>query len=385
MTPQEMNLEVRLGLQKVNSSFYDEFNDEEIDAALNKMQQRFVNKRFLKISDKLGFEEIQKRLDDVRGLIVRDRSLTFFNLDTDSQYAILPPDYLYLISDVSQVDYHCDGLNAEDATAYEALATVQMPTSADSDNGYYSDFVFTYDTNSQKGGPITDSTLGGFTFSDFGTGFSSAEEKYRVIDLFLEHMADMYRKGIVTFQVYFERYKDNYAKDTFYFVSHKTTTTNNVTTLDEIISGDGVDLSISVDTDTPITNTGTFASVSGLNTRTHEVVTNLITRWSKNRLTESEELYGVLEHSFGKTDYRSPVSSIDESRIVIYHDETFILKGLKISYIRKPNKISLALNRSCELADHTHPEIVDMTVSNLLERVEARRYQTSKIEENLNE
>jgi len=51
-----------------------------------------------------------------------------------------------------------------------------------------------------------------------------------------------------------------------------------------------------------------------------------------------------------------------------------------IRYIRKPLDISLTSLTDCELADHTHQEIVDMAASSILETIESGRYQT-----NLNE
>jgi len=57
-----------------------------------------------------------------------------------------------------------------------------------------------------------------------------------------------------------------------------------------------------------------------------------------------------------------------------------ILQDYILRYIRKPVQISLTSSTDCELADHTHQEIVDMTVSSILETIESGRYQT-----NLNE
>jgi len=57
-----------------------------------------------------------------------------------------------------------------------------------------------------------------------------------------------------------------------------------------------------------------------------------------------------------------------------------VLQKYILRYIRKPIQISLISSTDCELADHTHQEIVDMAVSSILETIESGRYQT-----NLNE
>tara|TARA_R110000764_G_scaffold7809_3_gene27109 strand:- start:66 stop:947 length:882 start_codon:yes stop_codon:yes gene_type:complete len=59
---------------------------------------------------------------------------------------------------------------------------------------------------------------------------------------------------------------------------------------------------------------------------------------------------------------------------------SIFLEDYILRYIRKPVQISLTSSTDCELADHTHQEIVDMTVSSILETTESGRYQT-----NLNE
>lgn len=70
-----------------------------------------------------------------------------------------------------------------------------------------------------------------------------------------------------------------------------------------------------------------------------------------------------------------------KSRIeVLFPDDDYIFNSYIIRYIRKPVRISLSLPTDCELADHTHQEIVEMAVSSMLENIESGRYQS-----NLNE
>jgi hypothetical protein len=58
---------------------------------------------------------------------------------------------------------------------------------------------------------------------------------------------------------------------------------------------------------------------------------------------------------------------------------------VKITYIRKPKQISLSLGIDCELPTHSHQEIVDMTVSSILEGISDPRYQTHQLEVGKNE
>lgn len=98
MTIIEMHRAVDLGLQKVSSYQFDNFLPEEIDFFLNKMQDRFVKDVISKWGDpkRLGFEAIQKRLDDIRVLITDAESSFIGESYEDS--ASLPADYCYAVN-----------------------------------------------------------------------------------------------------------------------------------------------------------------------------------------------------------------------------------------------------------------------------------------------
>ena len=49
---------------------------------------------------------------------------------------------------------------------------------------------------------------------------------------------------------------------------------------------------------------------------------------------------------------------------------------VKITYIRRPQNISLSLGIDCELPEHSHEEIIAMTVSSILEGIKDPRYST---------
>lgn len=71
MTIEELHIEFKISLDKVDSSAYPELFEEEIDYFLNEAQDRYVKTRYNKnnIYQK-GFEEFQKRTDDLKNLVV---------------------------------------------------------------------------------------------------------------------------------------------------------------------------------------------------------------------------------------------------------------------------------------------------------------------------
>jgi len=109
-------------------------------------------------------------------------------------------------------------------------------------------------------------------------------------------------------------------------------------------------------------------------------------QWVPVRIVELDELYKMQENPFARGNAISPVASITADQVRILQDsERFILKGSRLDYIRQPEKISLPLTQSCELAEHTHQEIVDQAVQYILELIESPRFQTKAAENRLNE
>ena len=66
---------------------------------------------------------------------------------------------------------------------------------------------------------------------------------------------------------------------------------------------------------------------------------------------------------------------------LIHHPDVTLLE-YNVRYIRAAQSVSLTNDVNCDLADHTHREIVRMAVLEALENTENPRYQSSKIELN---
>tara|TARA_R110000772_G_scaffold109993_7_gene213408 strand:+ start:240 stop:962 length:723 start_codon:yes stop_codon:yes gene_type:complete len=83
MTIAEMHLEYKIFRDAIDSSAYPEMLDEEIDITLNEAMDRIVKTRYGKNNlYRKGFEESQKRTDDLKELVVS----RFPNLSLVSQY-----------------------------------------------------------------------------------------------------------------------------------------------------------------------------------------------------------------------------------------------------------------------------------------------------------
>ena len=130
----EMHNHLRLELNKINSNLYDDFLPEEIDAFLNQQMFSFIKQRYNPTSNikKRGFEETQKRIDDLRKCLVTDYELRLYRKNDDVVYTPLPSDYMFHTSSKSYIYYNsCDRpITTTLLTESSYLALIPMSTNS---------------------------------------------------------------------------------------------------------------------------------------------------------------------------------------------------------------------------------------------------------------
>jgi hypothetical protein len=356
MTPQELHIQVNQDLQRVASYVYDDFEVEEIDIVLNKMQDRFIDDKVKRDAQGGGFQVDQVDLDNLRSVLVSDVELPVY-VDTVRKqgFIIFPDDYRYLIRDSSLIFKTC--IKPEDSeyflldtTPIDALSSTLLPFPKTTETSTpYSEVVIQYNGN----------TL--FTLADYpelSSGLEEPEQRFIILNLILDSIRREKPTGLVG--AYWETYDKVYKKDSFILVSDPTAV---------------LPISITVD---GTTTTGVTSSITGL-----VVSSNTATEEVSNRLTKTEGLSDVkrLNH-YTKTIARSPISSIAGNRLYLHFDESFIPTKVIIDYIRIPRKISLPLGISCELAETTHQKICDLAVEFIKNTIEQTSYD-SKLRDNM--
>lgn len=360
MTPQEMHVEVLQGLHNVNADYYDEFLSGEIDLALNKMQDRFIAELLPDKPGLVAFQQVQRHLDKISPLI-RSTTITYLTStgnDINEEYIDLPADYLHLLADTSQIEYSCDDINKTLVEENRFFIAVQPVLDSAASSEFYKEMKITY-----NGTDI-------LTVSDWATdGFADVEDKFEVIHLLKDELDRLYRKETIPFQAYWENYKGLNHPGSFIFVATDPAEVGKTIIISEGVNG-----------------AATAFAALGTGNRVTTALTGLTPRNSPNRVTEHEFFDYNSQVPYRKTHRDSPLSLLQEGeKLIVKSDETFILKGIKITYVRRPTRISLYLNKSCELpAKQTHQKIIDMTVNHLLERLESQRFQSSVTETNVN-
>lgn len=315
-------------LQKINSNVISSFSSEQLDWALNEEMNRFIKQRFNITSNdkKLGFQSNEKRYDDLKSLITSKTLPSYIN-DVNSVYTYLPSDYFSLINDRSLTKDLCG--NVFKSTDYDTqnLYSVIIPYINDPVNKYSTfqiiiNSVVVFDINN---------------YPQFVGGLPSIESKFELIDFILEELRNAGYEAKMT------------SSNSFYITS------NNIFTISFVL--------FSGATNFPVTLT----TLSKFKTITSGIEVT-------NRLTKTEDLYNILDSTFNKTTAASPISNLYQDRLIVHHNQKFILSNIKIDYIRKPKKISLPLEHRCELDESLHQEIVEDTAKRIAGLVGSQLY-----------
>lgn len=341
-----MHLELNQRLQEIASFKRDKFFPPELDLALNKAMFRLLEKGV-----ENDFQGNEINLSHVSALIKKNKvSEVIIPKTTDpiyeenelSVYAMVPANYLWLVNGRAEVinnPYNCEEAPALPTTSFnESVTVVPFPASAGVGvPNYFSNVAVT-------------SSVSGTLYSSPAemTGFASQDSKYVVINNILEYFA---RTGTVN--VYWERYRDTYYKNSFVFVSTVSLGTvyviiyrNDRTTIDAQTSS------------TPVTTNYNVYNRALIGDLTQKAVANVPVK----PLKQNQMYEALKQNSFYTTSLREV--SLNETRdyFILYREESFLVTRMSYDYIRKPRTISLFLNQSCELADSTHHKVIDLAV-----------------------
>ena len=99
MNIKEMQYDIKFKLNKVDSEQYRNLRIPELDWVINEAYEIFVKSiAEPRTSNYLGFETSQRTIDDIRTIVINDKSLTPIKIDNKTYSATLPQDYMFYIS-----------------------------------------------------------------------------------------------------------------------------------------------------------------------------------------------------------------------------------------------------------------------------------------------
>jgi len=384
-----MHTAIQQGVDKINSLQADMLLPQEIDIELNKAQSRFINTKYGGNNTyRSGFEESQKRIDDLRTLVREYTGPTTYkgkfdnNIDVDKFQ--LPLDYMYLVNQRSELFIdNCNRISYTfsniDPVSYMIIPMANLHNGT----SFVSNLELVADPLNGPLGQIT--MLSGITWG----GYTYPAD---VVNL----QTDIATPGNwgAGFEFYWEEYGNLNAPNSFIVIVDASIHT--------FYNWDSSITNASSGSNLITTAVGSFTGSLGLNDSQNTLAYGQFTgdalgtkriptsstasrEYALNKFVQQDDISKLIQDPFNTTKYTSPITTIRGRHIDIYTSDIFIIDKLKITYIRKPQEISLLLGISCELPEHCHQEIVDMAVSSILEGISDPRYKTHQIEVSKNE
>ena len=349
MTIKQMHIELNQSLQKISANTTRKFLWEELDWVLNKIQLRFIQKRLRpdpRIKGKVSVDQLDA--DALRNIIVTSYDLETRVVNATRVKAVLPSDYMHLLSDASYIIKECDTPDTlESVSTPITYSIIKLTQSANVALPYYATASMTINAE-------TVTLPSDLPNPSQYSGYKSKDDLTELIAYYTTIFAS---KNI---PLYWEYCDGIYKPGCFIYV--------------------GV--------------------VSTLNWTVDSVTTNLLTTvmktenvclrnadyesFSSNRLETPEIIPDLLGTSFYTTSAETPISELNQNLLYIYKDKSFRISGAQINYVRKPRRMSLYLGVDCELAEEYHQTICDLSVEYIKGRMEDAQGQQLVLQDNEN-
>ena len=330
----ESHKEVLQGLQNVDAFTQDMFLPEEIDFHLNKQQDSFISEMLDE-----GFADRQLRLDYVQDIIVQNKTLPVYISSTAPYYesgvavSYLPGDYRHLLSTRVKIreGVDCDTLleTLEDITYY--VSNVPIATNL-TVGPYYARVKFVRINADQSETVIIDLK---------NSGVAEPEDVKNIMEM----IAFTANKDSNTTEFYLGKYPDslksgNIIADTtlqvlapdntikYKIVTYKP---DKVTIDVEVLAGSAMNLRTTKKWETDmLANLAPATKIAAIN-------------------LDNKEIHERKKNAFTGSNPREPHIGISDGILSTYYT-TFLPEEVTIDYLRKPQVISLAEGKGCELA-----------------------------------
>lgn len=378
-----MHIAVNLGVQKIGSFQVDNLLVEEIDHELNLAQRRFIKQRYSAMSNtkQAGFEQSQKRLDDLRNLVEDFYSpypsfmgsiySTRSNKDIFAFRTKFPTDYMHLVNIRAKVFYVCKNLTvpfkSQKLENYYLRINITSP-----ERGYK--LVDIRIPNATLIPVSVKANSGGITIDDLRNGVYGAGIQPSLSPN--DGFTDLTSPSITADspvadanEIFLKRAnKFSQSQHVNSFGAYALLVWKNLQTEDEIII-----------------NVNQGPSIVEENRRiiTPEIIEEnpeIELKRTLCKYSQHDDLYAILDDPFNSTKSSSPLYTIQENFVDLYTTQEFITQDIFIKYLRRPALISYRRGIGSELSEHTHDEIVEMAVKSILAGIESPRYQSQSNE-----
>jgi hypothetical protein len=357
----EMHIALRQTVDRVNSLRNDQLRTEEIDLELNRAMMRFINQRYGGNNVyQTGFEESQKRTDELRRLLsVHRAQATFLEEMLDTRLwidtAVLPQNYMYMVNLTCSI--WLDSCRPQVFTLEQLKDIIYFSFSPSvflNANGQFPALLRLASQSSSDvatvWSPSQTLTTSGYTSAGYpnymaqviqdmidhpGTGFQIA----------FGYLGDISVPGEVIVAV----------DTTVYPWMEWDASIGPISVLQTVDSQNNV---VSFTSPKVLDRSQLFKRVPS------SATSRLTNRMCKR--VQQDDILRVTDDPFSRTSYMEPLVTVRENSVDMCTDNTFAVDSVRMLYIRKPTAISLSLNADCELPDHTHDEIIRIAAASIL-------------------
>jgi len=108
---------------------------------------------------------------------------------------------------------------------------------------------------------------------------------------------------------------------------------------------------------------------------------NYVTERKRVKPIQHDDYNKIISDPFNKPNKKKVVRLMHGNQVELITDGTYVIPQYYLRYIKQPEVISLANNNDCELALHTHSEVVTLAVGMALENTANPRFQTHMVEQ----
>lgn len=367
MTVNEMHIAVNQGVQKIASFQVDNLLPQEIDHELNMAMLRFIKQRYSSMSNRYGrgFEQSQKRIDDLRTLVVEHTGYTNFEgVEFTSNYSdisvdryTIPLDYLFLVSVRAKIRYVCNTPLTPIVLTPIVYSMVRLELTPPAP-GYVLTGIERWNSSSSTWELITNSPLG----EELSTEMLLDSATYNFGVTPSTSFPDQASLGNTV------HISPVLNSNHLYLNSTSWSASSSSSYIRAIWVNNGMSTAQYIEHDYIRTITKNVRSADANE------------RISLCKFAQHDDVITMLDDPFNRTDYKTPLYTVEENYIDIHTDDEFVAPEVTIKYIRKPDNISIINGIGCELPEHSHIEIVEMAIKSILEGIQDPRYQTQTME-----
>jgi len=342
LTVRELIIEVQQQVQRLGSYKRDKTSEPLIIWRLNTAQDRFIRdciKPDPNQNDKFSINEESRT--SIQALIETNKSLLVYN-DISGTYSILPSNLAYLVNDRSIILPDCNAQFSSPSSSYIITAT-----------------AIPFNESTKANAPYYSITATGSSSNSISYNLANKKESFEIIEVVANQLI---QAGAL--DVYWESFNGWYVPNSFIAVHRIETGQSPPPTFGLTI--DGVVSQTSVKNFT----VNKFKSFSG----------NQV----PNRSYKNDYVHDAVNYNYYDQPIpESPVTYLGGNKLNILTSKRFLVSEIILDYIRKPRRISLYLNQSCELDGSVHEKICSIATEMILSNIEAENY-AIKVQENIN-